>query len=58
MRNPIRSPELAGKLASQNPDPHFKWVDFVYPNHTNSLHKAGLVDLIFLTMGKLWKYQD
>ena len=42
----------AWKIALQDPDLHYKWVDSVYPDHTSSLCEAGLSPSIVPTMGK------
>ena len=45
------------KLTSQNPSLHSDGVEKVYPDHANSLRKAGLAPPDFPTMGDLWKMQ-
>ena len=46
------------KLTSQKPSLHYEGVDKFYPDHANSLRKAGLAPPDFPTMGDLWKMQD
>ena len=46
------------KLTSIKPSIHSEGVDKIYPNHTNTLLKAGLAPPNFPTMGYLWSKQD
>ena len=46
------------KITSQKPSLHYAKVDKVYPDHANSLCKAGLAPPNFLTIGDLCKMQD
>ena len=46
------------KITSRKPSIHSEGVDKIYPDHVNSLRKAGLVPPNFLTMGDLWRKQD
>ena len=43
------------KLTSINPSIHSEAVYKIYPDHTNSLRKAGLAPPNFPTMGDLWR---
>ena len=46
------------KLTSRKPLIHSEGVDKIYPDHANTLRKAGLVPPNFLTMVDLWRKQD
>ena len=46
------------KITSCKPYFHSERVDNVYPDHANSLRKAGLAPPIFPAMGELWKGPD
>ena len=58
MRDMSRVLNRLGKITSRNPDLHSKWVDLVYPNQANSLHKDGLAPSISLIMGGFWGKKD
>ena len=46
------------KLTSIKPSIHSEGVEKIYPDHANSLRKAGLAPPNFPTMGDLWIKQD
>ena len=46
------------KFTLIKPSYYSERVDKIYPNHTNSIHQAGLLPTILSTMGELWKNQD
>ena len=55
---PFRVLKRLTKLTSRNPSIHWEAVDKIYPDHANTLHKAGLVPPISPTIGDLWRKQD
>ena len=46
------------KFTSRKPSIHSERVEKIYPDHVNSLCKAGLAPPNFLRMGYLWSNQD
>ena len=46
------------KLTSRKPSIHYEGIEKIYPDHANTLRKAGLALPNFLTMGYLWSKQD
>ena len=58
MRNPTGSPKPPSKKNWRKPSFNYKRVDGFYPDHVNTLRKAGLAPPIFPIMGELWKVQD
>ena len=46
------------KLTSRKPSIHSKGIDKIYPDHVNTLPKAGLVPPNFPTKGSLWIKHD
>ena len=46
------------KQTSQKTSIHYEGADKIYPDHVNTICKAGLVPSNFLTMGDLWSKQD
>ena len=45
-------PNCLAKLTSHKPSFHYKRVESVYPDHANSLRKAGLAPSVFPKMGE------
>ena len=55
---PLGVLDRLAKLTSRKTSIKSEEIEKIYPDHANSLYKAGLVPPNFLTMGYLWRKQD
>ena len=55
---PLGVPNRLAKLTSRKTSFNSEGVDKIYPDHANTLRKAGLSPPNFPTMGDFWSKQD